>query len=793
MKIEMLHKYNNEVFTSIPANDILWDDLTNNVVDLPIIQERKDGAIASGTMKVMLQRKMPLINEYFKITIGNAERYFIGNSKSSKYLPKQDVYFHDVELLDGIAVLSNFMVGSKAFSTTGRNVKDYHKLRIASHLAYEYRGAFSKTSNEVIIRFDNELIFNQEKEYFFGAGTTLLDVVNEVMKTYNRVPRVRFENEFTTDGTIIFVEDTEYRHTNIPVIIIDSEEVSSTINYDLDNSKLESVEYNQNWENYCKDLVIEASNVIDRDVPLKLVSVTPRALNDTFKLTKDTARIILPTKCERITSIKLRGKIKAESGRIYLNNQIRSDIESYYQEQGITVPNQINLKNLKTRLESGWLQHLCDILEPYGLDNAFWYLELYPDTDTTTPYISANSDSSTVGDSSGAFNFIDNCLPSQVYAALPPNEQTKCCYYDNGGNSIEGINGYYKNDFINKYILGETSYPMIYYLAHDYIGSYINQNDSNDAITYNFQVRPASTNIFDYLFDIEYIAITNPIIKQGKTIDPLNEVKYQPVSKSYSMGANFIDYNKLATSMIETCNQSGDVELTLNVVTDDIITTNKKIIYDDVEWYITSLIAEYKRKAPINYVLNLNRSYSKVAESIGIDSQYNETKLPLNMIIERPVEAYTNKLEEFDLSLPYYARITFYKATTDKASIGTDNGELMLTFTVPCAILEKDGIIKAYVEFEDEYSVGRVAINDPLFNVINVNVYQEQYAAYVDENGEVLKAYIEIGTISSMTKQQSLYLPYTHADLNFIPKTATTTKTIYKDVREKLSFTIDIK
>ena len=169
---------------------------------------------------------------------------------------------------EATSVLSRFLVGTKAFSVTGRNTEDYEKIRILIDLVNQKYG--------VNINFDFESawgIFTKMIEYVFTAGTTLFDALNEIFKNYNyKVYVSRIE------GNEIYIE---YR------------ELSGLTAQTLDENKVLSKTKLQNAETYCKYLETEANNVIDTTNTTIVDNLFPSAGD--IKLNEDTYLLKLPT------------------------------------------------------------------------------------------------------------------------------------------------------------------------------------------------------------------------------------------------------------------------------------------------------------------------------------------------------------------------------------------------------------------------------------------------------------------------------------------------------------------
>jgi hypothetical protein len=97
--------------------------------------------------------------------------------------------------------------------------------------------------------------------------------------------------------------------------------------------------------------------------------------------------------------------------------------------------------------------------------------------------------------------------------------------------------------------------------------------------------------------------------------------------------------------------------------------------------------------------------------------------------------------------------------------------------------MQKDNVVYAYCEMKDYYSVDKYA------EFVSEGVYKMIDAPYVDNNNESLTVTVGLGRFSNkLTNEQITKLP--NYDGAFIIDITVVSLAIFKDAREKLTFTI---
>lgn len=157
-----------------------WLNITKNVFSNFEIHERCDEVYALGSMKAKLNIKVN-IPPYTILRIDEKE-YFLCHSQCTKYLTYEDLYIHDIEIIEATSILSCYILGSKSFSVTGTNKEDKDKINIIAEL-------MNQKYNTTFV-FDASKL-TKEQEFQFGPGTTMYDALLAIAKTYNCVPKVK--------------------------------------------------------------------------------------------------------------------------------------------------------------------------------------------------------------------------------------------------------------------------------------------------------------------------------------------------------------------------------------------------------------------------------------------------------------------------------------------------------------------------------------------------------------------------------------------------------------------------
>lgn len=726
--------------------DNKWSDYTSCVNQNGVVrQSRCDEAFATGSMQLWCDRSTNI--PPYSIMRINGEEYWICSSTSHRYLTKNSLYIHDVELLELTAILSCYILGSKAFSITGTHTYDYEKVYIICELMSQKYG--------VNFEFDgSESILNKQQEFVFGPGTTMYDALIEIIKSY---------------------QDTKLK-------VVNYDEINSTFSLglttiheevDIDEDRIVSESFNQNSEEYGAILESEMTNVIDRSNIIVVSHMSLRA--DEVHMTEDNSCLILPTRIESVKSFKVRLNQYLESIIITLGE----DCENVGALGG-------------THSFGEWLTHL----EPHKeIHNRVLYFKNYLVQRASIDYSGLKKSNWSFSKQGSSYKLYLNpneitmlsapidisslILPIDKWNMLPDKDKPKYVYYSSGSNRIEGMNNYYKNDFWSTL----TGYKVNPFLQES--GIYVDTLP-NERIYYNDD---SSSGIYmtggidlqlhsptqEHCFDVEYYPITDPFVSSKKSIKPFNENSIKKLSKTYDKSSNYIDFDRMINSLEINNSTTGLPECTIEYILNkgNIIPRAGAIIQRyGSEWYVASVVCTSNYGSSM-VTLNLVSNYNKVAEAIGLKSQYNATKNPLQGIIDRPLLYQVSFENRRYLPNNIYAKITLY----DDANIFSKK-----TLYKRAVLMVENGVTYAYVEAYDQYALDNQAIR------VNGSNYSINAVSYCNEFNEISRISISLGTISSLTREESLKLPVYDGDL-FQTLVEPEIQKVYKDARERLIFT----
>ncbi len=744
-----------------------WLNITKNVFSNFEIHERCDEVYALGSMKAKLNIKYN-IPPYTILRIDGNE-YFLCHSQCTKYLTYEDLYIHDIEIIEATSILSCYILGSKSFSVTGTNKEDKDKINIIAEL-------MNQKYNTTFV-FDASKL-TKEQEFQFGPGTTMYDALLAIAKTYNCVPKVK-KIEYNNNYENTLVEFYFYELDNKSI-------------YPLKDNRILNVLYHQNLNDYCETLEAEMSNVIDRDTLVEFKDLTLRS--DDIRMTADNAKLVLPVRIESIEKFYVKFTttyVHSEVSIAYLdytNSTIKSLIENI---PGIEHPFSYlyitTYQNWRDAfvvdgnypLDDIYNNHFSKIIPNKNYFYSQYFSYEAPDYNDNNPFfklVSYDPDSDISRFEAPPelrFDITKSILPKDKYDILEPRDMPKYSYYESGSNYIDGMNEYYKADFWNT-ILGQSVEPFLHYAIEDYTPTF----------TYNFEKEKFRTSVFtsliilsskkaiDEKFDVIAKTIIDPMVSCKKTKKPINQNFYTKSSRSYNKGANFIDFDKMINSLQKSNDMLGLPELSIEYDSTNIETPKpaQKIIYDGNEWYVSSIIKNYNLT---NYrcTMNLVSSYNKVAEVIGVPTQYNETKNPLNNIMDRPI-LLEGVIKE-SISNDVWLRINF---------IGDNYNSILYK---RATIMKYQDTTYLYAETIDHYCFDKSTTH------YNNDVFSCNDIGYVDSHNEFLECKVEIVYLPTINLEKSRKLPLYIGKHQLI--TSFPFFKAYKDARERILFTIKLE
>lgn len=575
-------------------------DITNEVVSNTLSQSRSDDAFSMGQFKLKTSQIGGAIPPYTFLTIENegiTEQY-LASSRVSHYLTYENLYVHEVELLEPTAYLSCFIIGAKAFSTTGSNKQDSEKLEIIKRLmAFQYT---------LTLTFDSTNITHSEK-YSFPENTNLFTALNEIALRHNCRVKATFTNYLRNQITISFID------------------VSGGSVYTLSEDRILTKTFYQSSDDYCDTLECVAQNVIDRDVINRVEGLVPKG--DGVVVGDDAIYLELPVRAEKVTRLEANIKVNLTL-ELKLNYSLSDTLGNPQGDIGTFdywVSLAPQLEEIYTRflypLDRTEIGSLDFFVEEVDLnDEQYVAFSLYDDLDlyADIPLV---------------------VLPKEQYDILSAIDKPKYAYFQPYSNRIEGISEYANTDLWTSIFTGIQG-PVVRYA--DFNALNLNEDIVNDAIFkhayVHYSYSPSENFSVDRLYNAEYIACADMKLQSYKSIEPTNESNWKEIRRTYGNSANFIDYNKLTKSMQTTVDMLGIEECSIEYNTTGITPpyATQKIFVDGIPYYVASVEYENSLRRT-TATINLTRNYNKVCEAIGIPTGYNQTRLPNDDIIDRMV------------------------------------------------------------------------------------------------------------------------------------------------------------
>lgn len=652
--------------------------------------------------------------------------YFLCNSEATYHFGKQS-WFHNVNVIEATSVLSRFLVGSKSFSVTGTNKNNKDKIKILLDLINQKYG--------VNITFPNltlNNIFTYEREYVFSAGTTLFDALNEISKNYNYRIFVK-----SIDGKKIVIDYINL--TNLPLETINSNDL-------LSKTKI------QNAENYCKYLESEATNVIDTTNTTIIDNIYPTS--STIRLSEDTYMVKTPTP---IYSVK-EFWVKARA----------------IMEVTLTFPEKFDYSTLEYKTYEEWSELHPVLISIYNN----YFKEYLPDWEVFKQSIWYANDKNLKYDKSSSnlspyikIDVTNKLKSKEQYDLIDDKDKPDYVYYSLGSNVIDGFNIFYKNDFWNT-IIGQTKKPYFLNLSYEDTSK---QGVVYEDVTFTIcKFKTLSGNIWGQIYGIEYYPIANPFLINEKKDNPENELNYKQYALSYGKSSNYVDFDKIINSMKIDNQSMGKVEMVIECdVTDkEFLHPYRKVEVEEKEWFVSNIQYRITSTQAIA-TLNLVSNYNKIADVISLNSQYNTTKNPLQNIIERPLYYELNTSFEFTQGSSYMMVEFTYKDGTTK------------NFVFSPVVLKNDNDTYLYFEMQDQYSAGTRPIT-----VSGTNDTKIEDVSYVDSNNEAVSYRLRILNLPFIDYSIARNLPVPPEEWYLYEETLTGQILVYKDAREKLTFTI---
>lgn len=765
------------------------DSVVNQLVDINSIkiQDRADWSFTRGQFKFIHPTLSEPIAPYSLCSISTLEtddpdevyprdtEIFVVSSQVTRNF-SANKYIHNCELMSLESLLECFILGTKAYTQNSlKQIMD----RTCALLNQKYGITFTHNINSSLI-----------VDMSFGTGTTLFDICKAVAEKMDYKFNVSVPSLTSYNLTIYFYNPAS--------------QVPLTINDNL--STLMGYYKSQDSNNYCKFLETEASNVVDRDSVVEWKDITCRTTD--VRLSADSALIMLPTSVESITKFEVKGTMD-----VTITIMLPSVITPAFLRQFD------NYREDSSGYDaSATYQELIDTNTAYGgHDNIFQYLYdelLYkvPEVLNTifamhiVMNVVASPMTHTYTNQNYAVDFSDKIVEKADFDTIVDNQKSKFVFYETGTNVIQNLNNRYRDDFWGL-------------ITFQRAGNFLEEAVATEKVEVdnaNFckieKTAANGTDPLSYVYNISAIPYTNPKVVDYKNEHDENESAFKPFGRSYQMGNSNglpIYFDALVDDMDRQNETLGRVEAVIDLDTTNYVIpvagevypsntllmpiANQQVNLYGTTYYISSL--EHRFTVSKRYTqLNLSKTRYKISDAIGVDYQYNSVAIPVSNYIDRPiyVEApNTTAISELynyvNSGLQVFMRLITYQMDT--------NSYYIAALAKRCSVIkDKQDNIYLYVEALDNYSFDKKRqVNGT--DIISVDAPygltttgQNGYKSYV---GSI---HIDIKVVDSLSKSDSELLPSDTAIAGAaLSYDIVSDFKVYKDRRERLTFTIKLK
>ena len=751
-------------------------DLSNYVVGDVNLQVRRDYAFADGSLNLIVDANVNAnltknIPPFTFCRVNNKRflcssvcRHYMAQAKDSNNQPIQS-YFLEVKLLDMMALCETFVLGAK----TESNLNDIDSLEqiieLINNKYTDYNFILSPSVNSML---------QNSHDYTFKAGTTFYDVLTE----YGKKNHIRFYCVTLLYATNKWNFTLKAFDTNLFVY----NEIDGVGQYDP-NAPL-SLSLEQNVDNYCNYLETVQNNVVDRNNETRFNDMTCRI--NAAAMNSDSAEILLPTNVESISTFIVNGYARAAT-EIICPDIITTD---WILANGGSYDSSTNIYTW-----AGSYQNLIDSNTSYGGHaNIFeWIADtngLKTNSLLTTQFvitIDANHDnyyecSREVVQYAWA-NWTNFLMEETEWNALSVYDKPKYAVYKSGGNRIYNLNATYQADFIH-IILGQTVYNYLH-SNENVDNAYI---DDDNYIYLKYEITDDDPTHHSYT--IKGIPmIDNFILKDSKTNTPLNETNWKGMTRTYENSANPVEFDALISDIEQQNKVLGTNEMSYEIELATIFDYLNIEVKDknNVYWYVNSVIYTFKPNYSIA-TFNCSREPQKIADVIGVEYQYNPTKLPTENIVVRSlfyVNDYSTTYNKVKFNYDYGWDVFLLVRTTFEDNSAKET----LVRTTICQ--DAKGNFFLYASMLDNYSAGKQSIN------VSGSNYEIRDVPYCDDDYRVKNITLDLICMrQSLTNQFSEKLPNVSlsdlSGMTYELSTIVASDLIYKDERETLAFTIRV-
>ena len=764
------------------------DDL---VIDSLVISKRCDEAFAKGSCQIISDIRAENIPPYTLANI-DGNKYFLSSDATHYQTVNGITYVQNVEIIELTSILECFILGTKAFS--GNRLTDKQKVDVIANLI--------RNKYQVVLNFNNA--FNgltNKYEFFFANGTTVYDALTQICVRNNKRPVV-YDVSYINGVMNIYIglyDLGTYQITNIS------------------SDKIITRNETQSTDNYCKYLETEANNVIDRDTLTYDYMLTERGPEGDRLTIEDNSngKIYANNRINRVTKWEVNGGAIPYFGLLggadFFFNFITgiSPSHDYAYQAGLSGSvetlrmwctltareNQAITDTQLYQLMLSWcnevgadIEHLLNseykvlsnaqyTFTKDGVTYTDWNFSMQPN-DLTTFYLRTR-----------ATDITATILEKTQYDALAETLKPKYCYYTQGSKIIDGLHLKINADIwgaISSLITGSYRGQYIDYIGETY-GTSTEVEKTGTGWYTGATFRMYGTPLIDTSsYNVEYEAISNPMIIDTKTDTPINEAAYKGLGRSYGISASQIDFDKLVDSMSLSNNMLGKPEYTIEILLESGDTlpnlTNEIRIDNSSKGYLLN----YEIRYSISYktmTLFLTKSIQNIAQAIGVPYQYHATRLPVEGIIERPIRS------EIEVSNSYKTELI--NAATNGKGIYIYfifmQGNSQFKVVSRASLYKRNNKMILYCEAQDNFAFGEKQ------ELLSTTEKITTPVTYSDANNEAAYMSYKIG-ILNINNEQSRSIPsatlFNANDFQIGPHA---TEDVYKDAYEKLTFTIEIK
>lgn len=740
--------------------NVLWPIEFTNRVD-----ELLDSGVFSFMSKTLNENIKPFSE--CVMNINGDITYWYASSECIKQMGEKSVWRHNVALIEPTKILEKIIIGSKAFSqVTGNERNNAQTIKLLMELVHQNTN-FKFNFDYETTNPDSKLN-DTAREYIFSAGTTMFDVLYDIGKSMNAIPRMINFSDITYD----YLDDNETFELNYDYVEFDST--------------------NQDVEYYCDSLIAEVTDVVDRDDTTIAENLTFRS--DTVEISEDSAKLVLPSD---IWEVK---KLSTSYGVSSFTPIIVFEVGKYYDlatiDAAFPYANGYSTnfgKNTTITKYSGSIPtasidgiikeklplHYADFSSwqsgnyPYGygtnyesssfLVNNKYYVIMENNVVYKVPNVSGNK---------STLDLTDLLYEKSQYDLLEAERRAGKIYYTSGSNSIEGwstdfsgvIFGINSADsllsnlvsLMNTKIKSEFVAESFNTLIDGYWYTSRIYDYDNDLV--KMQHVPTTTftsitkKVMGFAFDVEYYPIVDCLIQTG------DETSFM---RSYENSANTTDLTLINGNIESVINQIGHQERSITL--QKFVPKPRQKID---EWYITNVMTSISAYY-IRSTVDMSKEYSKVHDLIGVPSQYNSVLLPQDTEVARYI------LLKAQLTQEEVDKINYLKIETSQYDYSVNVIKLKVS----------DNRYILNVSMQDSYALATRSV------YASSSIREKRDVPLGNGNNELSDAVLSYINYPSINDDDLFSLPLTPRD-NFTTIKSFEKHIIHKDSREKLIFTL---